>query len=422
MWLWWLLAALVITAIAAVIVRRWLRPPLRPCLPQRYHEPPPEGAFAFRTRPGDLGFDRRRLSAAAQAEGWRAAMAEVGRRLERAGVREIVFVHGTFVGDDPTSLLEAMRHYLHRLSPDLERAVRLVTRTRSASLVGDTANYTPEYVEIFAQAIGGRIPCRLHVWPSANHHVARLRGAVTLAHSLAGGRGRALLIGHSHAGQLFALLTQLLFPSTTREALVAVAREVDAAPDTLEPVLRRASRRRLDFVAFGAPPRYGWARHRRWRLLNVVNHRGAEPRAGRLLGVLSTADGDYIQQWGIAGSDFPAGTARERELNVALDRILGDGLNIKEWLANVRHRLRVGCHGHTLLVDYGDQGGGLVPNCLETLFGHGVYTTYEAMLFNAELLVEHLYPPRRVHVRLRRPAAAAPPSAPHAAPPRDATG
>jgi len=33
----------------------------------------------------------------------------------------------------------------------------------------------------------------------------------------------------------------------------------------------------------------------------------------------------------------------------------------------------------------------VLPNCLGTLFGHGVYTTYEAMLFNARLLADHFY-------------------------------
>ncbi|HZH76825.1 MAG TPA: hypothetical protein VEY88_12390 [Archangium sp.] len=36
-------------------------------------------------------------------------------------------------------------------------------------------------------------------------------------------------------------------------------------------------------------------------------------------------------------------------------------------------------------------GTGALPNCLATCFGHGVYTSYDAMLFNACLLADHFY-------------------------------
>jgi hypothetical protein len=161
--------------------------------------------------------------------------------------------------------------------------------------------------------------------------------------------------------------------------------------EELMQLARTVSRARLDIATFGMPPRYGFATNSRCRALHVVNHRGEEPHAGSLTGVLHTEHGDYVQQWGIAGSDLPPNTAKERELAVRLDALLGAGSDVKAWLQHVRHRTRVSQHGFSYLVDYGDRSVGKMPNCLGTCFGHGVYTTYDAMLFNAQLLATHFY-------------------------------
>jgi hypothetical protein len=72
------------------------------------------------------------------------------------------------------------------------------------------------------------------VWSSENHHVGRLEGALGLVRALAthaelgAPRGRILILGHSHAGQVFALVTQLLSRSLASEAILDVARAGDA--------------------------------------------------------------------------------------------------------------------------------------------------------------------------------------------------
>jgi hypothetical protein len=400
----WLSLGLLCFAIAALLtfwLRARLRQPPPPVAPQRYAFVPPSGIYTIRTRdPGEVSvpFLRGAPIVEAQHPHWREGMQAVGDAMRRGGVGRIVFVHGTFVGDDPLSLVAAMRVLLGKLNPALEHTVRALTKAKSDQLLGDFANYSPEYVSLFREALGGGIPCSSLVWPSANHHLARLRGAISLLRTLAEeppegaiGRGRTLILGHSHAGQVFALLTQLLYPSATGSELLAIAKEAGEDLSIFSPALKRLARARLDLVTFGMPPRYGFASSDRYRLLHIVNHRGQEPKAGSLFGVLQTIDGDYIQQWGIAGSDLPAGTALERRLNERIDRLLGHGMDVKQWLANIRHRTRVSEHGHTLLVDYGDQGSGFVPNCQSTVFGHGVYTAYEAMLFNSRLIVERFY-------------------------------
>ena len=87
-----------------------------------------------------------------------------------------------------------------------------------------------------------------------------------------------------------------------------------------------------------------------------------------------------------------AAAQRERELNQRLDAILGPGSDARAWREHMRHRRRIHDGGHTCLVDYGDRAPGLMPNCLSTLFGHGVYTTTAAMLFNLRLVTDKLYP------------------------------
>jgi hypothetical protein len=49
-------------------------------------------------------------------------------------------------------------------------------------------------------------------------------------------------------------------------------------------------------------------------------------------------------------------------------------------------------HGHTLLVDYGDEAR-VVPNFWATGFGHAAYTRRESMLFHLRLVADHFYPP-----------------------------
>jgi hypothetical protein len=227
----------------------------------------------------------------------------------------------------------------------------------------------------------------------------RLARAIAL-HGGGGGGGvrpgdRVLLAGHSHGGQLFALLSQLAARVSGHEDLLLAAHargeDVGALEEHLE-LLRRCA---VDAVTFGTPPRYGWARGAGFRVLHVVNHRGAAPRSGSLRGLLHTARGDYVHQIGVPGSDFPAPTAADRALNDRLDRVLGAGTDLRVLLRNVARGMRVAPHGHTVLVDYGDAAPGRVlPNFLATGLGHAAYTRGDAMLFHARLVADHFYAPR----------------------------
>lgn len=338
--------------------------------------------------------------AAEGTDEWRQAMAALGERMRVAGVRLVAFSHGSFVGDDPLALARLIEEAVPAL-PELgalARKVRDVTRDGVSRLLGDLSNYTADYVATFARATG--IDAIEFVWSGENHHAARVHGAVRLARAIAlhGGGGtvrpgdRVLLVGHSHGGQLFAILSQLVARSHGYEDLVAAARargeDVGALEDHLA-LLRTCS---LDVVTFGTPLRYGWGRGARLRLLHVVNHPGAAAGAPSVRGLLVTEQGDYVQQLGVHGSDFPAPTQRERVLNARLDRVLGRGRDVRTWLRHLAQGSRISPQGQTVLVDYGDHARA-VPNFLATGLGHAAYTRRGAMLFHAQLVATHFYPP-----------------------------
>ena len=126
-------------------------------------------------------------------------------------------------------------------------------------------------------------------------------------------------------------------------------------------------------------------------MLNIINHHGIEFLAGVIDTMFFvTKDGDYVQQSAIAGSDAFAKTGNERMLNSQLDEILGKGADVNGLIGKMKVRMRVTHYGKTILVDHKDNST-LWPNCFETLFGHGVYTRYEKMLFNTQLIVNNLY-------------------------------
>ncbi len=325
---------------------------------------------------------------------WRREMQEVGERMRGARVRLAFFVHGSFVGDDPLAIAHTVEGALPAL-PEVGRALRGFTRAQISRVLGDLSNFPRDYVEAFANATG--VPAADFTWSGENHHTARIQGAVRLARALAlhGGGAlrpgdRVLLVGHSHGGQLFAILSQLLARARGYEELLAAARARDEDLGALEDHLALLRRCEVDVVTFGTPPRYGWARGAGFRLLHVVNHRGAAPRASSLLGFLHTRSGDYVHQLGGHGSDFPAPTAVERSANARLEAVLGEGTNLRAWLRQLASGVRVPTEGQTVLVDYGDAAS-VVPNFWATGFGHAAYTRRDAMLFHARLVATELY-------------------------------
>lgn len=313
---------------------------------------------------------------------WRAAMKDVGARLRAADVGAIVFVHGTFTGTDPLSAVQLVERVLPpRAAAPVASALRRVTRTTVERLLGDLGHFSAGYTDLFERAINDDdesearpITCTTFGWSSENHHVGRVEAALGLLrvlathHEISG--GRVLVLGHSHAGQIFALVTQMLASMFTSEAVrdVARARRLDvAAYDADRLALARAP---IDFVTFGAPIRYAWAQSALTRALHVVS-----------------SNGDLVQRIGGAGSDFPPIHADDRRVNAALEATLGASFEPKSAI-----RALMGPLAHddrnVVLVDYGDAR---LVDKLGNGLGHGGYTRLDAMLFHADLVTRLLY-------------------------------
>jgi hypothetical protein len=346
----------------------------------------------------------------------RQRMRAVGECLRGADVRAIYLVHGSFVGTDALGLLSE----LARVWPAASELIRRVQKQTLDSLAGDMGNYNQAYADALShgindQAVGNPIPVRLFYWSGENNHIGRSQGALELIQALAARpeecHGRILLWGHSHGGNVFALLTNLLgadeedsrrFFQAARAhyqwplvgycdvPLWLQVRQTLAASDC------RLRNTALDLVTFGTPPRYGWDSGGYARLLHFIHHRPAEGlppwRAvfpPTVDDVLTARHGDYVQQWGIAGTNFAPGVLAWRSLlsDWHLNQMLQTDIRHVDLLARLRLGLRLHDEGVNLLVDYG-----LPTNHIgHHLAGHAIYTRREWLLFHAEEVARRFY-------------------------------
>jgi len=396
-WFWLLVFAAVI-----VLFGLWWRYQRARAVPTPidYGKESSKASVVFLTFDAEPVFNRLDMSYQGQGKEWQEGMRAVGRRMAASRVRLVYFVHGTFVGNDPLGVAAMLSQVMPGVAKGLGKKLQLLSKRQSDALAKDLGNYLNPYVELYQTALAADTLRAINFgWSSANHHVARLRGALELAVQLQrdkdeyhlGPMDRVLLHGHSHAGQLFALLTQLIEHPPLRKELAPAFEKLGFLPDLLRETFRTIAGMPIDFVTFGTPPRYRWYLSPSSRLLHFINHRGDDARGPGIEGILHTRGGDYIQQYGISGTDWQPTSKRERELNRQLDRYLGVGTSLRQWQENAGFRMRTHATGLNLLVDYRDGAKLVMPNAIKTFFGHGVYTRYDAMLYNSRKIVEYFY-------------------------------
>lgn len=363
---------------------------------QDYVSTPPTTDYKHEVFEDIVTFNSNSRKLESQSQDWQKKMRDLGRRLKDAKVGLIYFVHGTFAGDDPLGLIKLFEQKY----PYFGKLCKVFNKKIIDKTMGDCGNYTSEYVELFKKAIDTEIYCDEFIWNSENNHLGRLKGSIDLVKKIASDINgkmpswgeRVLLIGHSHAGQMFALMTNFLAQSPGVDSLLTIARDGNIDTSRFDEYLQKIRTVHLDYVTCGTPLRYKWG-NGAYKLLNVINHRkdgflaGGDINTARFyVNFPRTKDGDYVQQLAIAGSDLDMNNS----LNKQLDRILGKGEDMQKLLENVKARMRIPSYGKTILVDYKDNNTYL-PNCRETLFGHGVYTRFEKMLFNTKLIVDEMY-------------------------------
>jgi hypothetical protein len=230
---------------------------------------------------------------------------------------------------------------------------------------------------------------------------------------------KIILWGHSHAGNAFAILTNLLandraaverfFQATgqSSEMWTAVRDHLRSSP-TPHPLSKQ-----LMVVTFGTPVRYGWDTSGCDQLLHVLHHRSEQDPAAitckplyplyPVAEVIKATWGDWVQSFAVAGTDVASPTSRA--INLRLSEVLQSGLadpQIDETLEKLkpasfqalcaRWKAATRCHsdGLNLLVQY--EPSGLTTafgTALESsLFGHGVYTTTPWLASHLQLLLD----------------------------------
>ena len=396
-------------------------------------------AYAEWTPPPDTG-----------TPAWQEAMGEVGQKLSQAGVRMILFLHGSIPGTDIfglgrldevgglkrgysrgisglDSLLSFMREGTNGITPlpgglapplsDDE-----ATRNLLDSQIGDAGNFTTAIVQQCQKALNQQlttpIACVRELWSSEHHHLGRALAACKLLDRLrgcageqpVGSGGRILVLAHGQAGLVLALASNMLCPSpiTGRKALfeLLLAAQpqgpVAEAIRRIEPLLANGmllNGATLDIVTFGTPVRYGWDPSGIGKLLHIVNHRNLRTDGKTWLSKMDMPQitvempiawgGDYVQQLAVAGSDALPQSEAAKATNKAIWELVEPYDGFERWVECARRAGRFPSEGQCLLVDYKDCTSS--TNVRDHYYGHAAYTRTNAMLFNFNQIISRLY-------------------------------
>ena len=359
---------------------------------------------------------------------------DFGRLHTQLGVRQVVLVPGTFAGDDPFAIGQILRTLGDSLPHSSvwanELADKLAAQTTRVidSVAHDVGAWSDSYCDRFTELINGTVDVLRMAppWSGQNHHFARADLAVRLLGHLDQMdlfHGEQVMFwGHSHAGNGFAILSNLLANSERSvnaffeacEPLDDVhwqkARDILAAGATPHRLAGHVS-----FVTFGTPVRYGWDTDGFRQLVHVLFDRGTPGDAftthplfppHSIRDTIDASWGDWVQAFGIAGTDVVPPTPLTMQRDQQLKDMLEAGLEgphhsmamtlvPSQRLKDLCSRWKTGtrCHadGLNLLVDYQPSGRTVANGTVESsLFGHGVATTVDWLPAHLALVLQRL--------------------------------
>lgn len=339
---------------------------------------------------------------------WQQRMLAAGNVLQKKKLVAIYLVHGTFVGTDTLGLART----LDRLSTTVAHQFRRSHKRLADLILRERSNYSPSYATLMEKSLGGQIPVRLFHWTGENHHLGRADGAIRLIDDLTTRKlppgSRVLLWGHSHAGNLFALLSNLLGgDQNSRERFFRAAGLWRSSSETC-PVNQAWWRVRslldqgnpldhitLDVLTFGTPVCYGWDTDTMGKLLHFVYHRtpphlsDTQHPLRQPVSKLGRYSGDILQQIGISGTNFsPLGaTPRDWQSNRQLGALFESSLPKQRLLHTLRAGKRVAEDGMTLFTDYSS----LSKWFSRPWIGHSMYTHRKWLLFHIEETIQRFY-------------------------------
>lgn len=407
-----------------------------------------------RSNPGErVSYGTFELGASIGSPDWVQAMAQVGAQLSKANVKGVLFLNGhpfsDLFGAARLDEVGGLKRGYSRGISGLESLLALLRPTTNGiaknedpihpplvndqstyhaldNLAQETGNFTSEYVRTFEQGLSqeGRSPisCGRYVWSSVHHHVGRVEAALAFMDFLQQWgaersflkKDRVLLIAHGHAGQILALLSNLLASgeSEARARIFEILAESwkvcpveGRSVEQLEALYQVLLDQRflggasVDMVTLGTPVRYGWDTDGVAGLLHVVNHRMIRTDGKRWLAKMELPQaawempyqtgGDYVQQFAVAGTDDVPSSPEIQQVNVDLRELLEPYDGFERWLECTRRTTRCPNDGQCLLVEYGIQANEEHPR--QHLYGHGCYTQSRAMLFMAREIAKALY-------------------------------
>ena len=347
-------------------------------------------------------------------------------------IGRVVLVHGTFMGDDPLGIADALKSVAESvplLAGQLNRlaeASKEKTRPFTTAVTGDVGNYHEPYRKRFQELVGDdpQVELLSPTWSGQNNHLARADLAVRLLHQLLArpllADQNVLLWGHSHAGNAFALLTNLLanHKHSVAQFFDAAAQDGVTHWDQVRKNLESAVSphplaSRIFIAGFATPVRYGWDTDGCAKLVHVTFHRPYDETIPlmtkplfppqQIPDVTNARWGDWVQAFAIAGTDVSSMPTRIMnqnltaileanlpELQYGLDTRFISPKRIRD--ACVRWKTGTRCHsdGMNLLVDYklcGDVSTIGQPIEL-SLLGHGVATTIRWLPTHLKLVME----------------------------------
>jgi hypothetical protein len=407
-----------------------------------------------RSNPGErVSYPTFEPGALIDSPAWKQAMAKVGGQLSRSHVKGVLFINGHPFSDlfgaarldevgglkrgysRGISGLESLLALLRPATNGIGRSEDPIhpplsndqsTHKALDNLAQEVGNFTTEYVKKFEKGLSGEegssIPCSRYVWSSIHHHVGRMEAAIALVEFLqqwgsertVSKEDRVLLIAHGHAGQVLALLSNLITSGESEarpRMLEILAKYWKACPvegrsiEQLEALYQVLTEQRflggasVDMVTLGTPVRYGWDTDGFGQLLHVVNHRTIRHDGKRWLSKMELPQtawempyqtgGDYVQQLAVAGTDALPDSPEMEQANVDFREILEPYDGFERWLECTRRTTRCPNDGQGVLVEYGVQANEEDPR--QHLYGHGCYTQSRGMAFLAKEIANAFY-------------------------------
>ncbi|HBP86234.1 MAG TPA: hypothetical protein PKK23_13365 [Nitrospirales bacterium] len=417
------------------------------------HENNFQHASYSKSDPGSrLGYRTFQPGAHLDSPAWGQAMAEVGKHMVESRVKGILFLNGCpfldLFGAARLDEVGGLKRGYSRGISGIESLLALLrpqtngiclpednmlppvandeaTHKRLDMLAREIGNFSSTYVRQFEHALiqesGQSIPCGRYVWSSMHHHVGRVEAAINLllylqnwGSSLALTKeDRVLLIAHGHAGQVLALLSNILTRGESDgrgRVFEILAKYWQACPlenrsvAQLERIYRLVMDQTVlngatvDVVTLGTPIRYGWDTDGIGHLLHFVNHRVIRTDGKRWLAKMELPQiawempyqtgGDYVQQLAVAGTDALPDSPEAEQTNVDFREIFEPYDGFERWLECTRRTTRCANDGQCLLVEYGVQAE---ESPRQHLFGHACYTQRPAMLFLATEIAQAFY-------------------------------